>query len=184
MVKTSGRQSLGMLPRNFRPCGRQRTPWVCRQRWPVYGLLGVPPLLWVISGQNGAWSWGAWTQRCSMWVRKFGDGASESSTLWEATGPVSIQAWEACMGPTRCTPVALSYKGSEGGSNLGPVANNDKNIASGWQSLGMLPRNSRPCGRQRTPWVCRQGMPVYGLLGVPPLLWDISGQNGARSWGA
>ena len=77
-----------------------------------------------------------------MWVRKFGDAASESSTLWAATGPVSIQAWDACMGPTRCTPVALSYKGSEGGSKLGPVANNGKNIASGRQSLGMLPRKS------------------------------------------
>ena len=33
------------------------------------------------------------------------------------------------MGPTRCTPVALSYKGSEGDSKLGPVANNGKNIA-------------------------------------------------------
>ena len=26
----------------------------------------------------------------SMWVRKFGDAASESSTLWDATGPVSM----------------------------------------------------------------------------------------------
>ena len=40
------------------------------------------------------------------------------------------------MGPTRCTPVSLSYKGSEGGSNLGPVANNVENIASGSQSWG------------------------------------------------
>ena len=55
-------------------------------------------------------------------ARESGDAASESSTLWEATGPVSIQAWEACMGPTRCTPVALSYKGTEGGLQLGPVA--------------------------------------------------------------
>ena len=58
---------------------------------------------------------------------------------------------EACMGPTRCTPVALSYKGSEGGSKLGPVANNGKHIASGRQSFGMLPQNFRPCGRQWTP---------------------------------
>ena len=28
------------------------------------------------------------------------------------------------MGPTRCTPVALGFKGSEWGSKLGPVANN------------------------------------------------------------
>ena len=33
------------------------------------------------------------------------------------------------MGPTRCTPVALSYKGSEGDSKLGPVAINRENIA-------------------------------------------------------
>ena len=85
------------------------------------------------------------------------------------------------MGPTRCTPVALSYKGSEGGSKFGLVANNGKNIASGRQSLGMLPRNFRPCGRQRTPWVCRQGRPVYGLLGVFPVIWVIRGQNEARS---
>ena len=50
------------------------------------------------------------------------------------------------MGPTRYTPVALSYKGSEGGSNMGPVANTGENIASGMQSW-----NFRPCGRQRTP---------------------------------
>ena len=29
-------------------------------------------------------------KRCSMWVRKFGDAALESSTLWDATGPVSM----------------------------------------------------------------------------------------------
>ena len=119
-----------------------------------------------------------------MCVRKFGDAASESSTLWEATGPVSMQAWEPCMGPIRCIPVALSYKGSEGGSKLGPVANNGKNVVSGRQSLWILPRNFRPCGRQRIPWVCRQGRPFYGLLGVSLLLWVIKGQNGARSWGA
>ena len=60
----------------------------------------------------------------SQWEAKFGDAASESSTLWEATGPVSIQAWEACMQSTiyRCTPVALSYKGTEWDSELGLVA--------------------------------------------------------------
>ena len=26
----------------------------------------------------------------AVWVRKFGDAASESSTLWDATGPVSM----------------------------------------------------------------------------------------------
>ena len=31
------------------------------------------------------------------------------------------------MGPTRCTPVALGFKGSEWGSKLGPVANNSEN---------------------------------------------------------
>ena len=50
------------------------------------------------------------------------------------------------MGPTRCTPVALGFKGSKRGSKLGPVANIDENIASGRQSLGMRPRNLRPCG--------------------------------------
>ena len=49
--------------------------------------------------------------------------------MWEATGPVSMQAWVACMWPTRCTPIALSYKGSQGDSKLGSVANNGKNIA-------------------------------------------------------
>ena len=33
---------------------------------------------------------GAKTQRCSIRVRKFGDAASESLTLWDATGPVSM----------------------------------------------------------------------------------------------
>ena len=55
------------------------------------------------------------------------------------------------MRHTRCTPVALSYKGSEEGSKLGSVANNGKDTASGRQSLGMLPQNFRPSGRQRTP---------------------------------
>ena len=41
------------------------------------------------------------------------------------------------MGPTRCTPVALGFKGSEWSSKLGPVANNGENIASGRESLGM-----------------------------------------------
>ena len=60
------------------------------------------------------------------------------------------------MGPTRCTPVALGFKGSEWGSKLGHVANNGENIASGRESLGMRPRILRmrpriPCGRQPTP---------------------------------
>ena len=74
------------------------------------------------------------------------------------------------MGPTKCTPVALGFKGSERGSKLGPVANNGENIASGRQSLGMRPRNLRPCGRQRALSACRPGRPVWRLLGVPPLL--------------
>ena len=41
------------------------------------------------------------------------------------------------MGPTRCTLVALGFKGSERGSKLGPVANNGENISSGRQSLEM-----------------------------------------------
>ena len=43
------------------------------------------------------------------------------------------------------------FEGSESGSNLGPVASNGENIASGRESLGMRPRNLRPCGRQQTP---------------------------------
>ena len=52
------------------------------------------------------------------------------------------------MGPTRCSPVALGFKGSERGSKLGPVANNGENVASGRQRLGMRPLNLRPCGRE------------------------------------
>ena len=36
-----------------------------------------------------------------------------------ATDPVSVLAREACLWPTRCTLVALGYKGSEWGSKLG-----------------------------------------------------------------
>ena len=50
------------------------------------------------------------------------------------------------MGPTRCSPVALGFKGSERGSKLGPVANNGENIARGRQNLGMRSRNFRHCG--------------------------------------
>ena len=53
------------------------------------------------------------------------------------------------MGPTRCTLVALGFKGSEWGSKFGPVANNDENIACGRQNMGMRLRNLRPYGRQR-----------------------------------
>ena len=49
----------------------------------------------------------------------FGDAASESSTLQEATDPLSMSAMDACLWPTRCTPVALGSKGSEWGSKLG-----------------------------------------------------------------
>ena len=41
------------------------------------------------------------------------------------------------MAPTKCSFVALGFKGSERVSNLGPVANSGENIASGRQSLGM-----------------------------------------------
>ena len=86
------------------------------------------------------------------------------------------------MGPSMCTPVALGFKGSELGSNLGPAANNSENIASRRQSLGMRPRKLRPCGRQLALSACSPGRPVWGLVGVPPLLWALRGQNWARSW--
>ena len=54
--------------------------------WPTR----CTPVALGFKGQNGARSWGAKTQGCSIWVRKFGDAASESSTLWYATGPVSM----------------------------------------------------------------------------------------------
>ena len=81
-----------------------------------------------------------------------------------------MSAMEAYLSPTRCTPVALGLKGSEWGPKMGPVANNSEHIASGRQSLGMRSRNLRPCGRQRALSACRPGKPVWGLLGVPPLL--------------
>ena len=74
------------------------------------------------------------------------------------------------MGPTVCTPVAFGFKGSERGSKLGPVANDRENIASGRQSLGMRPRNLRPCGRQRALSAYRPWRHICGLLGIPPLL--------------
>ena len=40
--------------------------------------------------KNGTPSWVPRLNVCKVWVRKFGDAASESSTLWDATGPVSI----------------------------------------------------------------------------------------------
>ena len=82
------------------------------------------------------------------------------------------------MGPTSCTPVALSYKGSEGDSSLGPVANNVENKAS----LGMRPRNLRPCGMQQVLSKCRPGTPEWGLQGVLPLLWVLRGQKGVQNW--
>ena len=85
------------------------------------------------------------------------------------------------MGPTSCTPVSLSYKGSEGGSNLGPVANNVENIANGSQSLGKRPRNLRPCGMQQVLSEFRPGMPEWGLLDVPTLLWVLRGQKGVQN---
>ena len=106
----------------------------------------------------------------SQWEAKFRDAASEISTLREATDPPSMSAIEACLLPTRCTTVALCFKGSEWGSKLGPVANNSENIASGRQRLGMRPRKLPPCGRQRALSACRLGRPVCGLLGLPPLL--------------
>ena len=49
-------------------------------------------------------------------------------------------------------PVALGFKGSEWGSKLvQAVSNNGENIACVRESLGMRPRNLRPCGRQPTP---------------------------------
>ena len=52
-------------------------------------------------------------------IQPDGDAASESSTLREATDPLSMSAMDACLWPTMCTPVALGFKGSEWGSKLG-----------------------------------------------------------------
>ena len=66
------------------------------------------------------------------------------------------------MGPARCTAVAFGFKGPETESKWGSVVNNGENIASEGQSLGMRPRNLRPCGRQRA---C-QHVGVEGLYGA------------------
>ena len=63
-------------------------------------------------------------------------------------------------------PVALGFKGSERGPKLGPVANNDGNIANGRQSLVMRSRNLRPCGRERALSACRPLRPVWCLPDV------------------
>ena len=63
------------------------------------------------------------SERQSLWMRpRKATGPVSIVASWKATGPFSIVACEACMLSTRCTPVALSYKGSEGGLKLGPVA--------------------------------------------------------------
>ena len=41
------------------------------------------------------------------------DAASESSTLWKATGPVSMYAWEDCMGPTKYTTLPRVIRGQK-----------------------------------------------------------------------
>ena len=53
------------------------------------------------------------------------------------------------MGPTGYTAFALGFKWPERVSKWGTVVNDGEYIASGRQSLGMRPRNFRPCGRQR-----------------------------------
>ena len=62
------------------------------------------------------------------------------------------------MGPTRCSPLLLGFKGSERGSKLGPVASGrqslvmrPRNLRWGGQSLGMRSRTFRHCGKQWTP---------------------------------
>ena len=63
-------------------------------------------------------------KKYSQWEGKFGDAASESSTLREATDPL-MSAMDACLWPTRCTPVALGFKGSPllaTGPNFDPLS--------------------------------------------------------------
>ena len=69
------------------------------------------------------------------------------------------------MGPTKCTPVALGFKGQKGDQRFSVANKGD----SGRQSLGNRPWNRRPCGRQRALSAGRPGRHVRGLLGVSPL---------------
>ena len=45
-----------------------------------------------------------------------------------------------------------------------------------------MPLNLRPYGMQRAVSACRLGRPVWGILGVPPLLLVLRGQKGVK-WG-
>ena len=54
------------------------------------------------------------------------------------------------MWPTMYTPLLGVLRGQKGAQIGAQQPNNDDNIACVRQSLGMLPRNFRPCGRQRT----------------------------------
>ena len=76
----------------------------------------------------------------------------------------------------------MGFEGSESSSKLRPVANNGENIARGRQSLGMRPRNLRPCGMQQVLSEFRPVTPVWGLLGVPQLLWVLRGQKVVQNY--
>ena len=172
-----GRQSLGMLPRNFRSCGRQRTPLVYRQRRPVYGLL-------LALSYKGS-EWGSKLGCLDSDIQHVGEKVWGCGlgvfNLVGCNGPCQHVGLGRPNGPTRCTPVALGFTGSERESKLGHVAKNGENIAGGRQSLGMRPRNLRSYGRQRALSACRPARHVWGLLCVPSLLWLIRGQKGAQS---
>ena len=127
------KQSLRLRPRNIRPCGRQRALATCTPGRAVCRLQGMQYV--------GEKVW-----ECCL-------GAFD---LVGCNGPCQHVGLGRLNGPTRCTPVALGFTGSERrvGSKVGPVVKNGENIASGRQSLGMRPRNLRSYGRQRALSTC------------------------------
>ena len=100
------------------------------------GLLGVPTLLWVLQGQKGvSQSWVLYQKMVKMGC---GLGIFD---LMGGTRPSQHVGLRGMDGAYYVYPLASRYKES----------NNGDNIACVIQSLGMLLRNFRPCGRQRTP---------------------------------
>ena len=50
-----------------------------------------------------------------MWMRKFGDAASEFLPCGVQRALSPCRPWKPERGPTSCSPVALGFKGSERG---------------------------------------------------------------------
>ena len=136
-------------------------------------LLGVTPLPWDLSPENRCQTWDPRAKFHILIVQNAEcEGPPfEPSNSAKLAGNASVLPMVSPLTPTRCNPVALSFKPRESVSNLGPPGRISCFISNRNQSSEVRRSSPRPRTNCLEVPVSSSGCPLLHLLDVTPLAW-------------